>query len=333
MSARITSHDVAREAGVSQATVSRALRGDRKISAQTIAKVRRVADELGYVPSSLGRSLSRKSTGNIAVVAELGNLTVPETLPAMHDELGKHGYRLLLVSETPERELDQQILFDGSVDGVVLTTSRLDSELPAKLRQKGVPFVYLNRTTRGVDADTVVADNAGGARAAARLLLGEGHTRIAMVSGPVDMSSAVARERAFVAELRGAGIDARARPVIRTGLGHDAGESAWAQLMAQRFRTTAVFCASDAIAVGLLNAAKRHGAAPPAIVGFDDAPVAAWPSFELTTVDAHLSEMAREASRLLAQRLESIVRGEEEPPWRRVTVPTDLVIRQSHAPN
>ncbi|GMA30908.1 LacI family DNA-binding transcriptional regulator [Litorihabitans aurantiacus] len=162
MSPRITSHDVAREIGVSQATVSRALRGDPKITPATVRRVREAAERLGYVPSHLGRSLSSRSTGNVAVVAELGNLTYPDTLPVMHDELEQHGYRTLLVAAQEGRELDHALLFDGSVDGVVLTTSRLTSELPARLQERGVPFVFLNRVARGVQADTVVADNAGG---------------------------------------------------------------------------------------------------------------------------------------------------------------------------
>lgn len=332
MSERITSHDVARAAAVSQATVSRALRGDPKISETTIQRVREAADRLGYVPSNLGRSLSRKATGNIAVVAELGNLTYPDTLPAMHDELDRHGYRLLLVSETPEKELDHSLLFDGSVDGVILTTSRLHSKLPERLRARNVPFVYLNRVTKGVEADAVVADNAGGGRQAARLLLGDGHTRIAMIAGPSDMSSASARERAFTAELRDAGIDARDRPVLRSELTHDAGRRGWAQLMSLRERPTAVFCTADAVAVGLLNAHHAGADVPrPAVVGFDNSPVASWPAFDLTTIDTHLSEMARTASAMLVERLQAMAAG-DDPPARRVVVPTELVARRSHVP-
>jgi LacI family transcriptional regulator len=328
---RITSHDVAREAGVSQATVSRALRGDRQISARTIARVRQIADTLGYVPSSLGRSLSRRTTGQIAVVAELGNLTYPDTVPVMHDELALHGYRMVLVSEPNDRELDHEILFDGSVDGVILTTTRLDSTLPARLHARRIPFVFLNRTARGVVGDSVTADNAGGARAVAQLLLGDGHRTIAMLSGPTDMSSAVVRERAFAATLREAGIEPRNRPVIRRELVHESGRLGWGDLMSMRERPTAVFCGADAVAVGLLNAIAEHGdsARRPAVVGFDNSPISAWPVFSLTTVDTHLREMARQATQLLVERLEITASGADVPP-RKVVVPTTLTLRSSH---
>lgn len=331
MSARTTSHDVAREAGVSQATVSRALRGDPKISPATIKRVHEAADRLGYVPSSLGRSLSRRSTGNIAVVAELGNLTYPDTLPEMHDELSRHGYRLLLVSETPDRELDHSLLFDGSVDGVILTTSRVESPLAERLQKRGIPFVFLNRVATGIDADAVTADNALGGRQAARLLLGDGHTRIAMLSGPNDMSTTVARERAFVAELRGAGIRSTDRTVLRGELTHEFGHSGWGQLMSMRHRPTAVFCAADSVAVGFLNACHEQSVASrPAVVGFDNSPVSRWPAFSLTTIDAHLPQMAREAGRMLVERLERAAAGEDLPA-RKLVVPTELVARRSHA--
>lgn len=328
---RITSHDVAREAGVSQATVSRALRGDSQISARTIARVREIADRLGYVPSSLGRSLSRRTTGQIAVVAELGNLTYPDTVPVMHDELALHGYRMVLVSEPNDRELDQEILFDGSVDGVILTTTRLDSTLPGRLHARRIPFVFLNRTARGVVGDSVTADNAGGARAVAQLLLGDGHRTIAMLSGPNDMSSALVRERAFTATLREGGIEPRNRPIIRRELVHESGRLGWGDLMSMRERPTAVFCGADAVAVGLLNAIAEQGEATrrPAVVGFDNSPIAAWPVFSLTTVDTHLREMARQATRLLVERLDITAGGADVPP-RKVVVPATLTLRNSH---
>lgn len=328
---RITSHDVAREAGVSQATVSRALRGDRQISARTIARIREVADRLGYVPSSLGRSLSRRTTGQIAVVAELGNLTYPDTVPVMHDELALHGYRMVLVSEPNDRELDHEILFDGSVDGVILTTTRLDSTLPGRLHARRIPFVFLNRTARGVVGDSVTADNAGGARAVAQLLLGDGHRTIAMLSGPNDMSSAVVRERAFTATLREGGVEPRNRPIIRRELVHESGRLGWGDLMSMRERPTAVFCGADAVAVGLLNAIAEHGdpTRRPAVVGFDNSPIAAWPVFSLTTVDTHLRDMARQATQMLVERLDITASGADVPA-RKVVVPTTLTLRSSH---
>ncbi|MFC5931748.1 LacI family DNA-binding transcriptional regulator [Cryobacterium melibiosiphilum] len=330
---RITSHDVAREAQVSQATVSRALRGDPQISAATIERVTAASERLGYVPSSVGRSLSRRATGQIAVVTELGNLTYPDTIPAMHDELHNRGYGMLLISEHPTRDSDHAILFDGSVDGVILTTSHQNSELPARLQKRNIPFVFLNRTTRGIEADSVTADNAGGARSIAQLLLGDGHTNIAMLAGPSDLSSAADRERGFTTALRKDGIEALMRPVVRGDLTYEAGRLGWAQLVSMRNRPTAVFCSADAVAIGLLNAIAEQGerAHRPAVIGFDNSPISGWPVFSLTTVDTHLAEMARLASALLVERIEQLSHG-IIPPVRRLLVPTTVVLRTSHVP-
>ncbi|GMA30909.1 LacI family DNA-binding transcriptional regulator [Litorihabitans aurantiacus] len=150
-----------------------------------------------------------------------------------------------------------------------------------------------------------------------------------MLAGPTDMSSAAARERAFTAELREAGLDAVDRPVVRHGLTHADGGRGWAQLMALRERPTAVFCTSDAVAVGLLNACHEQGVAPPAVVGFDNSPVSSWSTFALTTVDTHLSTMARTASAMLVRRLAELADGHDAPA-RRTVVPTELVVRRSH---
>jgi LacI family transcriptional regulator len=237
----------------------------------------------------------------------------------------------VLVSESTDRELDHEILFDGSVDGVILTTTRLDSTLPARLHAKRIPFVFLNRTARGVVGDSVTADNAGGARAVAQLLLAEGHRTIAMLSGPTDMSSSVVRERAFTAALRDGGIDAAHRPIIRRELVHESGRLGWGDLVSMRERPTAVFCGADAVAVGLLNAITEQGDSVrrPAVVGFDNSPVAGWPVFSLTTVDTHLRDMARRATQLLVERLDITASGVDVPA-RKIVVPTTLTLRSSH---
>ncbi|TFB71846.1 LacI family transcriptional regulator [Cryobacterium glaciale] len=330
---RITSHDVAREAQVSQATVSRALRGDTQISPATIERVKEASERLGYVPSSVGRSLSRRATGQIAVVTELGNLTYPDTIPAMHDELQNRGYGMLLISEDPTRKLDHSILFDGSVDGVILTTSHRDSELPARLQKRNIPFVFLNRIAQGIEADSVTADNTGGARSIAQLLLGDGHTNIAMIAGPTDLSSAADRERGFTTALRAGGLASSMRPVIRGDLTYEAGRLGWAELVSLRERPTAVFCSTDAVAIGLLNAIAEQGerAHRPAVIGFDNSPLAGWPVFALTTVDTHLAEMSRVASALLVERIKQLSHGTTLP-VRTMVVPTTVVLRTSHVP-
>ena len=152
-----TSHDVARAAGVSQPTVSRALRGDPRVTEATQERVRDAAARLGYVLSDRGRSLATRRTGRIGVVVEdLGNPFYLELLDVLHDRLEREHVRMIVFApgvRDPERV---EHLADGSIDGVVLTTTLLDSRLPAELIRHGFPFVLLNRIVDGVSRRLVL---------------------------------------------------------------------------------------------------------------------------------------------------------------------------------
>jgi LacI family transcriptional regulator len=160
----ITSHDVARLAGVSQPTVSRALRGDPRVAETTRLKVAQAATELGYVPSELGRSLSTRLTRQVAMVADLSNALYPALVEPLHDRFAEHGLRMVLLAERGDDRAAYDRLLDRSVDGVVLTTTMIGSSLSKGLLDKGVPFVELNRLSGRRKADGITADNNGGAR-------------------------------------------------------------------------------------------------------------------------------------------------------------------------
>ena len=203
----VTSHDVARLAGVSQPTVSRALREDPRVSEPTRERVRRAAERLNYVPSEIGRSLSTRSTRRVAMVADLGNPLYPQLMGPVHAALERHGYRMLLFAE--DENLDEATaydrLFDRSIDGVILTTTRLGSTLPAALTRRRIPYVMLNRTVPGAEAVSCVADNESGARQVAEQFIRDGHRRIAALMGPEQTSTARERERGFRDALADAG--------------------------------------------------------------------------------------------------------------------------------
>jgi LacI family transcriptional regulator len=322
----VTSHDVARLAGVSQATVSRALRDDARVSAATKHRVRDAASALGYVPSELGRGLSTQATRRIALVVELDNALYHVLLGPIHDELLDRGYRMVLLAERGDGGLAERLL-DRSVDGAVLMTTRLTSSLPSQLAARGLPFVFLNRVGGVVDAPSVTADNAGGARAAAELLIELGHTRIAAIVGPEDTSTARDRETGFRSALADAGVALPTRRIVRREFDHESGRAGLDALLDTEDPPTAVFCANDFIAVGALNRALERGVAVPddlAVVGFDDLDIAAWPSFGLTTVHNPVREMAQRAAAMLVELVEEAGDGEH------AVFPTHLVLRRTH---
>ena len=302
----VTSHDVARLAGVSQPTVSRALRPDSQVSAATRERVRVAAESLGYVPSELGRSLSTRSTRQIAMVADLDNPLYPQLVGPLHDAFAAEGYRMVLLAERDEEMVGDERLLDGSVDGAVLTTSQRNASLPLQLHERGVPFVQLNRVSDLVDADSVTADNAAGGRLVADLLVDCGHREIAAVFGPRETSSAGERERGFRAGLQSAGIRLPPHRVVRGWFTYEVGREGMHRILDRAGPPTAVFCSNDVIAVGALNALTELGLSAPenvSVVGFDDLAIADWPVFALTTVRVDFEAMARRSAGMLLARI------------------------------
>jgi LacI family transcriptional regulator len=330
-----TSKEVARLAGVSQPTVSRALRGDRRITPATVQRVMRAAAQLGYVPSNVARSLATRSTKRVAVVAaELTNPFYPELIAPLHDALERAGLGTILVTDRGGAEVDYAPLFDGSVDGVVLTAGSVGSDLPARLRSRGMPVVLANRSVGlvagGPETDEVVPDNAVGARSVAELLVSGGHRRVACISGPENTSTARERESAYRSALAEHGVVLTSSLTVRGAFAHETGHSGFATLMTADEPPTAVFCANDVIAIGALNSASGLGVVVPgdvSLIGFDNIPAAAWELIGLTTVDVDLTSMAAQATDLLLSR----IADPDRPPVRR-TIPTRLILRGTHGP-
>ena len=327
---QVTSVDVARLAGVSQATVSRALRDIRGTSEPTRAKVRAAARELGYVPQQSGRSLSTRLTNRVGIVTgELANPFYPALVAPMVARLHEHGYLAVLIPDDDLDDLDPVPLIDGSLDGVLLTTIHQDSPLPAELSRHGVPRVLVNRDVSLGNEDASVADNAAGARQVADLLLSLGHCRIAFIGGPPTVRTNAARAEAFHAALARHGLECTAPPWSFGPFDLDHGRQALARLMTLMPPPTAVFCANDVLAIGALEAARSADLAVPGdvtVVGFDDIPLAGLSLIDLTTVGSDLGAMARSAADLLIERI-----ADPGRPARKIVHPTRLVLRGTHA--
>jgi LacI family transcriptional regulator len=326
MTRPVTSHDVARLVGVSQPTVSRALRDDPRVAEATRRRVRRAADALGYVPSTRGRSLSTRVTGQVGVVvSELANPFYMETIAHLYDALDRAGYRTVVLTEPPDRPFAPERLLDGALDGAILTTTLLESELPRALAQRGFPLVLLNRRIDALVCDTCVSANAAGAAAIGELLVELGHARVGALFGPADTSTGRDREAGFRQALAAHGVPLSAWR--RGPFRFETGYRGLRELLAEA--PTAVFCANDVIAVGALNAARACGVAVPrelTIVGFDDIEPASWELLALTTVRQPLPELCATDVELLLTRL-----GDPARPPRLVELPADPVLRGTHA--
>ena len=304
----VTSRDVARLAGVSQPTVSRALRDDARVSEDTKKRVRDAAQLLGYVPSEAGRALSSGRTRRIGLlVTDLDNQFYSHIIAPVHRELERLGYQLMLHTETADNETVAERLAANGLDGVLLATSTVDSVAPLRLRDRGMPFVYFNRIGSLVGADAAVVHPTAGSRDAVDLVADLGHVRVGAVLGPANTSTAQVREAALRSALSARGLLLPESCVRRAPYDAVEGERATADLLAGDAPPTMLFCGNDVVAYGALNAARRAGLSVPddlSIIGFDDLPEAAWPIIDLSTIGYDITGMARAAADLIVRRIE-----------------------------
>lgn len=331
----VTSRDVAREVGVSQSTVSRALRGDPRVSAATQVKVVETAARMNYLPNAAARSLITRRSNTIGVVvADITNPFYPELVDVLHDEFHLSGYRTVLLNERTEGRGAEDVLpqIQGrSVDGILFASATLDSPFVEDFEKRGIPIVLLNREIDDVAVDCVVSENRAGGMLAAETLVELGHTRIALIAGPANTSTSRDRVEGFVAGLANAGIELD--PALRRAgdYSHQSGYQWCLDLLRLDEPPTAVFCGNDVIAFGAVDAARRMGVKVPqelSIMGYDDIEMAAWEVFRLTTIRQPLPQMAKAAARMLLTRLEAP--DELEP--RRLVFPAGLVKRETTGP-
>jgi LacI family transcriptional regulator len=306
----ITSRDIAREAGVSQSTVSRALNGDRRVAPTTRERVLAVARRHAYTPNAAARTLITSRTQTVGVVvSDITNPFYPQLVDVLHDELALAGYRLVLFNDRRGQASGQIApqLQGSAVDGVILASATVGSGLAMHCLASGVPLVLLNRDVPDIDVDRVTSDNVAGGRIAAQALCELGHQVIATVGGPHTTSTGRDRLRGFAEELarRGHALDERLVRIVPYS--HDSGYRCGLELLDLAPRPTAIFCANDVLAFGALDAAARNGVRVPAdcsILGYDDIEMAAWEVFDLTTIRQPLARMAQAAARMLVERIE-----------------------------
>jgi LacI family transcriptional regulator len=325
---RLTSRDIARAAGVSQPTVSRALRGDPRVATETAKLIEATAERLGYRPHAAARSLiTNRSDAVGIVVSDLGNPFYTELVDALHEHLEQLGFRAILFNEATGGAGGAEVIAmmaSGIIDGAVVATATVDSESVARFSAAPAPVVLVVRDLPGWEGGSVVADNRGGGAIAARFLLELGHREIATIGGPANTTTATQRDEGFRAVL---GRDVQDRLRREVPFTFVAGRDACAELLRLQRPPTAIFCGNDVVALGALDMARELAIAVPeelSIVGFDDIGLAAWSSFRLTTVRQPLQEMAARAAQMLGERIVG-----DEP--QRVVYPVELIRRATAA--
>jgi len=327
----VSSKDVARLAGVSQPTVSRALRGDPRLTEATKQKVRSAAEQLGYSPNAFGRALATgRSTRVGLLVTDLDNHFFINVLAAIHDELGGSGHEMILLTESSGADGIEARVSSLGLGGVILATTTTTSLLPIRLADRSIPFVYFNRVSELVAADSVQVDPEVGLGELAAALAELGHEQVGAVLGPSNTSTGVAREIALRRALAAHGLTLRDESTRRGDFSVECGNLLAGELLDAERRPSVIVCGNDDVALGALNAAAARGLRVPedvSVVGFDDLPTASWPIVQLTTVRYDLEGMARAAARAMVRRMESVPGAEVE--LEAVMLPSSLVRRRS----
>jgi len=296
--------DIARTAGISHSTVSRALNDSPLVNAETKARIRRLADTLGYSPDAGARSLVMGRTHAIGVVVTtIADPFSAEVVEGIERTAYAHGYSLILAAsnDNPEREIAAvEMLRSKRVDSIIVTSSRVGALHQERLHTTGVPVILLNsHSQRGLpNAYSVRVDDFHGGRLATGHLIGLGHRRIAHVAGLEGHSVSADRLAGYHHALVAACLDCDPACVVPGNGQLNGGERAFEALLALPDRPTAVFCYNDMTAIGLLSAARRAGIAVPrdlAVVGFDNIPLAAHVCPALTTVAQPMFELGKRA--------------------------------------
>ncbi|MET4637281.1 LacI family DNA-binding transcriptional regulator [Mycetocola sp. 2940] len=327
----VNSRDVARAAGVSQATVSRVMTPGTPVSDATRARVLQAMAAVGYQPNLAAQTMKTGRTGTVGVVvADLTNPFYPQILDALSDAFDEAGYRMTVwVADSAKNDAALLAIRQGSVDGVVFTTvTETSSELHGALERQS-PLVLVNRTLAGVDCDQVGSDNVAGGALVADYLVRHGRTRPAFIGGTPLATTSQGRLHGFATRLAELGHPLSPDRIFQGEYTHRNGYAAMARALDGSDAVDSVFCSNDLLAFGAIDAARSAGTAVPDdiwIIGYDDTDMASWESFDLTTVRQDIAGMAGAATRMLLARIQ-----DPAAPAEQVVLESRLVIRGSTA--
>ncbi len=327
----VTIIDVAKEAGVSFATVSRVLNDGANVKPEKRERVQRAIKRLGYTTNLQARSLRGGRSHLIGLlVRDLGTAYIGEIIRGVDLELAENKYDMMLYT-THRRQTQESAyvtaLTRGMTDGLLIVLPRHPEGYLKTLRQKKFPYVLIDH--QGIDekGPAVGATNRAGAYDATRYLLALGHRRIGFITGTMNLGCSRERLDGYRAALQDHGVTV-SEGLIREGLfTQPRGYTAALELLELDQPPTAIIASNDVTAFGAMEAARERGKKIPddiSIVGFDDIPQAAQVHPPLTTIRQPLEEMGRRAVQMLLQIIENPKQSAAK-----IELPTELVVRES----
>jgi LacI family transcriptional regulator len=327
-----TISDVAKLAGVSPVTVSRVLNDSGSVKPATRSRVQQAINELHYLPNVAARSLRSKRTNTLALlVPDITNSFWTTVARGVEDEAQNGGYSVLLCNtdEDPvKQQRYQDVVISQRVDGVIITPYDSDPHNLSRLKDRKIPVVAIDRRIEGWEVDSVAGDSISGAHVLVSHLISLGHQRIAIISGPMNTSTAQDRVIGYRQALDDANIQVDPSLIKFGEFRSLSGEELTYQLLDEGQRPTAIFAANNTIAMGIIKAANRRSLRIPqdlALVCFDDIPNLSLVFPFLTVVVQPAYEIGVRAAQLLISRLE----GTENLAPRHIVLPIRLIVRHS----
>ena len=325
--------EIASRAKVSTATVSRTINRVPTVDPQLAKRVWKVVEELGYYPNSAARSLvSGRSRVFGLIVSEITNPFFPEIVQTFENLAVQHGYEILLTStvyDAKRMELAVRRMIERRVDGVAILTFGLEDELIHDLHYRKVPLVFVDVGPNLPRVSNITINYKHGIRQAVQHLAALRHSRVAFVSGPLQLKSAMARREAFEESMHEIGLDSSL--VVVGNHTVEGGMRALSELLSQRTPPTAVLCSNDMSAIGVMREAFQRGIEVPhslSVVGFDDIRLAQFVIPPLTTVQMSQQELAKMAFEAL---IKDVARREPATAGTQYLMTTNLVLRNSTA--
>lgn len=327
----VTLKDIAEKVGVSESTVSRVLNGIPKASSETRERILKVAEELGYYPNDLARSLAKQKTYIIGVIiTDISNSYFASVTGGIEEIASLYGYSLI-ISATGGNENEElkyiNILKEKRVDGIIFMSGRMPHSCEQALLDTGIPTVVVARKVKS-SLPSIHIDNIGESYKAVEYLIKLGHRRIAIISGTfADKESGYHRLLGYKNALADYELPFEEELIEEGDFKMDSGRRAMEKLLKLKELPTAVFAASDAMAVGAIKAIKKAGLRVPediSVMGFDNNVISQACDPELTTIGQPVKDLGRKAIEMLYK----IIQGKKLEKMA-IYLPCELIIRNS----
>jgi DNA-binding LacI/PurR family transcriptional regulator len=325
--------DVAQRAGVSIATVSRAVNGISTVAPELAERVWNAIREVGYVPNTQARALvSGRSRLLGLVVSEITNPFFPELVQEFENLAVEQGYEVFIGSTNYDPIRTESLvrrMLQRSVDGVAIMTFGIEQELIQKLVDRAFPMVFVDSGPDMPNIRVLKVDYGEGIREAVQHLAALGHRNIAFISGPLHMRSAIARRDAFLKSMSELGLTVPRMHIVEGTHTMEGGIKATENILQIGEMPTAIVCSNDMTAIGVLHGLHRttHGVPDDiSVIGFDDIHLAQFVLPPLTTIQMSCKHLAAAAVQALRAGIEPGLPQSNQTEW---PIPTHLVVRQS----